>query len=118
MTIGSVDAHAPTPASTQPQEGQSLEATLASMKAAQRKSGAPSYEDRLRSLERLERALLTRKGAIAEAISRDFGNRSRHESMVSEIFLVIGAIKHARATCATGWSRRSARRASCSAGED
>jgi len=95
MTTVSADAHAPTP--EQRQAGQSLEATLASMKDAQRKSGAPSYEDRLRSLERLERALLTRKGAIADAISRDFGNRSRHESMVSEIFLVVAAIKHARA---------------------
>jgi coniferyl-aldehyde dehydrogenase len=93
MTTATADAHAPTP--TQP--GPGLEATLASMKQAQRKSGAPSYEDRLRSLERLERALVTRKGAIADAISRDFGNRSRHESMVSEIFLVMGAIKHAKA---------------------
>jgi acyl-CoA reductase-like NAD-dependent aldehyde dehydrogenase len=67
------------------------------MKAAHRRSGAPSYEDRLASLEKLEQALLKKKSAIAEAISRDFGNRSRHESMVSEVFIVLGAIKHARA---------------------
>jgi coniferyl-aldehyde dehydrogenase len=75
----------------------SLEAQLARMKEAQRRSGAPSYDDRLRSLERLERAVITRKNAIADAISRDFGNRSRHESLVAEVFLVIGAIKHAKA---------------------
>ena len=57
----------------------------------------PSYEDRIKSFEKLEKALLARKNAIAEAISRDFGNRSKHESMVSEVFLVVGAIKHAKA---------------------
>jgi coniferyl-aldehyde dehydrogenase len=66
------------------------------MKEAQRKSGAPTYEERIASLEKLERALLTRKNAIADTISRDFGNRSRHESMVSEVFIVLGAIKHAK----------------------
>jgi coniferyl-aldehyde dehydrogenase len=70
---------------------------LRRMKDAQRKSGAPTYEERVASLEKLERALLARKGAIADAISRDFGNRSRHESMVSEVFIVLGAIKHAKA---------------------
>ncbi len=96
MTTVTADAHAPTPAGPT-SSATGLEATLARMKDAQRRGGAPSYEDRLRSLERLERALVTRKGAIADAISRDFGNRSRHESMVSEIFLVLGAIKHVRA---------------------
>ena len=67
------------------------------MKEAQRKSGAPTYEERIASLEKLERALVTRKNAIAEAISRDFGNRSRHESLVSEVFIVLGAIKHTKA---------------------
>jgi len=66
------------------------------MKEAQRKSGAPTFEDRIASLEKLERALLARKNAIAEAISRDFGSRSRHESMVSEVFIVLGAIKYAK----------------------
>ncbi len=93
MTTVTADAHSPTPA----EAGSDLQATLAGMKDAQRRGGAPSYEDRLRTLEKLERALLARKGAIADAISRDFGNRSRHESMVAEIFLVIAAIKHARA---------------------
>ena len=70
--------------------------TLRRMKEAQRKSGAPTYEERIASLEKLEKALVARKGAIAEAISRDFGNRSRHESLVAEVFIVVGAIKHAK----------------------
>jgi coniferyl-aldehyde dehydrogenase len=70
---------------------------LRSMQDAQRKKGAPSYDERIESLERLERALLARKEAVADAISRDFGGRSRHETMLAEVFLVLGAIKHARA---------------------
>ncbi len=95
MTNAAAAAHAPTP--HEPATAQTLEATLSRMKAAQRKSGAPRYEERLASLEKLERALLARKSAIADTISRDFGNRSRHESMVSEVFIVLAAIKHARA---------------------
>jgi coniferyl-aldehyde dehydrogenase len=70
--------------------------TLRRMKDAQRKSGAPTYEERIATLEKLERAVVKRKTAIAEAISRDFGNRSRHESMVAEVFIVLGAIKHTK----------------------
>jgi acyl-CoA reductase-like NAD-dependent aldehyde dehydrogenase len=95
MTNAAPSSHEPT--STDRQEASSLDAILTRMKAAHRRSGAPSYEDRLASLEKLEQALLKKKSAIAEAISRDFGNRSRHESMVSEVFIVLGAIKHARA---------------------
>jgi acyl-CoA reductase-like NAD-dependent aldehyde dehydrogenase len=42
------------------------------------------------------RATSARKDAIAEAISRDFGNPSRHESLMSEVFVVLGAIKHTK----------------------
>ncbi len=88
-------AHEPTESSER--SSSDLTATLRRMKDAQRRSGAPPYEDRIRSLEKLERVLAARKNAIVEAISRDFGNRSKHESLVSEIFLVQGAIKHAKA---------------------
>jgi acyl-CoA reductase-like NAD-dependent aldehyde dehydrogenase len=72
-------------------------ALLRRMQEAQRKAGAPVYDDRVASLEKLERTLLARKDAVADAISRDFGSRSRHETMMTEVFLVLGAIKHARA---------------------
>jgi coniferyl-aldehyde dehydrogenase len=67
------------------------------MKERARKNGAPTYDERIASLEKLERALLARKGAIAAAISRDFGNRSKHETLVAEVFIVLGAIKHTKA---------------------
>jgi coniferyl-aldehyde dehydrogenase len=70
---------------------------LARMREAQRKSGAPTYDERIDRLEKLERAVTTRKSAIADAISRDFGSRSRHETMLAEVFMVLSAIKHAKA---------------------
>ena len=76
---------------------ESLGATLAKMKERARKNGAPTYDERIASLEKLERALLARKGGIADAISRDFGNRSKHETLVAEVFIVLGAIRHTKA---------------------
>jgi len=73
-----------------------LRAMLARMKDSQRKHGAPSSDERVRALGRLERALIGRKDAIAAAISRDFGNRSTHETLVGEIFVVRNAIEHAK----------------------
>ncbi|HXN32640.1 MAG TPA: coniferyl aldehyde dehydrogenase, partial [Polyangiaceae bacterium] len=61
------------------------------------KRGAPSCDERIRALDRLERALLGRKRAIAAAISRDFGNRSIHETLAGEVFVVRSAIAHAKA---------------------
>ena len=73
-----------------------LRATLRRMQAAQRARKAPTYEQRLGHLERLEETLLKRKDAIADAISRDYGNRSRHESFVAEIFITLQAIRHTK----------------------
>ena len=53
--------------------------------------------------------------AIAQAIARDFGNRSKHETFVAEIFVLLGEIRHAKAAPARlDGARRSARRASSS----
>ena len=81
-----------------------LAATVARMKAAQRKHGTPSRELRIRALDRLEHALVGRKMAIAAAISRDFGNRSIHETLGGEIFVVRSAIEYAKANL-DAWMR-------------
>jgi coniferyl-aldehyde dehydrogenase len=74
-----------------------LRQTLARMKDAQRRRGAPSHDERIESLERLEKAVVGRKDAIAAAVSRDFGHRSTHETWAGEVLLVKGAIQHAKA---------------------
>src|SRR5262249_4202937 len=88
---------AATHVSSVPAATDDLRTLLVRMQEAQRRAGAPSHDARLASLEKLEKALVARKNAIADAISRDFGNRSRHESLMAELFLVLGAIKHASA---------------------
>ena len=86
---------APKKAAT-PEKELSMQETLTRMKTAFRKVGAPSYEQRLHALDRLEKLILGHKHDIAKAISEDFGNRSKHESLVAEVFITHGAIKHAR----------------------
>ncbi len=60
------------------------------------RQGAPSYEQRLASLDRLKRAILAFRDDIAKAVSEDFGNRSWHETMVAEVMTSLDTVKHAR----------------------
>ena len=69
---------------------------LARMKAAARVTNPPSYEERVQRLEKLEATLLKRKGAIADAVHKDFGGRSRHESLLAEVYVTVAALRHAR----------------------
>ncbi len=73
-----------------------LSSLLATMKAAQRKSGSPDYDTRMVHLGKLERAVIARKHDIAKAVGMDFGGRSKHESLVAEVMIVVNAIKYAR----------------------
>jgi coniferyl-aldehyde dehydrogenase len=65
---------------------------LARMKQAQGRRGTTAYEKRILSLAQLERAVVDRKSSIAAALSRDFGNRSSHETM-AEVFTLVSAIR-------------------------
>jgi len=56
----------------------------------------PAYEMRLSRLKRLEKLLEDHQDALAEAISRDFGHRSRHETLVAEVLVCLAAIRHMR----------------------
>lgn len=51
---------------------------------------------RTERLNRLEALLRTHGEALAEAISRDFGHRSRHETQLLELFPALEGIKHSR----------------------
>src|SRR5438067_2220081 len=73
---------------------------LALLCAAQRQAflreGPPDYTKRLENLNKLLSLTLANEERIADAISRDFGHRSRFETALGEIFVVIAGIKHAR----------------------
>src|SRR5271166_172227 len=83
-------------APAQPAGVEALPRVLAAMKAAARQAGIPTYDERVASLDKLERALLKNKDGIAKAIASDFGHRSRHETFVADVFVVLGSIKHTR----------------------
>ncbi len=74
----------------------SLESILAAQKSAFRLDPYPSCRDRRERLERLERMLLDSEDAIARALEADFGGRSKQEVLFSELFVSLGAVRHAR----------------------
>jgi|GEM_PF-4068597 coniferyl-aldehyde dehydrogenase len=45
------------------------------------KAAPPSLEERKTRLKRLRAAVLAHRREVAEAVSADFGHRSRHDSM-------------------------------------
>jgi len=63
---------------------------------AMRRDGAPTYQQRMDTLQTLQDWLVNNQDRIAQAISRDFGNRSAYESLIAEVFTVINEIKDAR----------------------
>jgi acyl-CoA reductase-like NAD-dependent aldehyde dehydrogenase len=71
-----------------------LDTAFARMHRASRTQPAPTYEQRRGRLRRLLEAVRDRQEEIADAISRDFGGRSRHESKLADVFPVVSAIKH------------------------
>lgn len=55
-----------------------------------------SYEQRYENLKKLETLLSDNRQQIAEAISKDFGNRSIHETKFLELFGSIDGLKYCR----------------------
>ncbi len=69
---------------------------LQEQRAAQRREGPPSARIRIERLYELEDMVRKRADAFADAISADFGNRSRFETSLLEIAVLISGIRHAR----------------------
>lgn len=81
-----------------------LRATLERQRAAFLQAGAPSLAQRRADLAKLKAAIKDKAESIAEAISADFGSRSRHESLLAEIFTTLAGIRHT-ARHLSGWMR-------------
>jgi len=108
-----IQAHEPVShakASRAKNEDLDLAATLVRLKSAHRRDGAPTHAARITHLNALERALILRKDALADAISRDFGNRSKHETIAAEVFVVVSEIRFARSNLRE-WMRTESREA-------
>ncbi|WKA30406.1 aldehyde dehydrogenase family protein [Bradyrhizobium roseum] len=70
----------------------SVEDGYESLKAAHRISGGLTIADRMEILGTLRSSLLDRAEAYATAVSADFRYRSRHETLLTEISVVVSAI--------------------------
>jgi coniferyl-aldehyde dehydrogenase len=73
-----------------------LAATLARQRAAFMAAPFPTAGQRRDNLKKLEAMVKRNQVAIADAISADFGNRSRPETVLSEILGTLGAAAHSR----------------------
>jgi coniferyl-aldehyde dehydrogenase len=60
-----------------------------------RSEPAPTHAQRLDRLARLRAAISENEAGFEQAISADFGHRSRTETAIAEIMMVLGEIKHA-----------------------
>ena len=73
-----------------------LSTVFLAQQAAYARERDPSLAQRLARLARLRQLLSERETALADAISADFGHRSRHETVIAETFIVRSAIAHTR----------------------
>lgn len=71
-----------------------LDAALALQRAAYLLHPVPTLAERKRDLQTLQRFIGEHKEALCEAISADYGNRSRHETLLAEIFPATDGIAH------------------------
>jgi coniferyl-aldehyde dehydrogenase len=71
-----------------------LSAILERQREAFLRDGPPSLERRRADLAKLRRAIKNSAERIADVISADFGNRSRQESLLAEVFATRAAIRY------------------------
>ena len=69
---------------------------LARLREAHRRKGPPDEAERLRWLSRIEKLLITNRERIADAVSADFGNRSKYETLLAEIFVTVSYIRYVK----------------------
>lgn len=75
---------------------QELDRLFALQKAAYAAAPHPSYEERIANLDRLISVAENNEEAFIEAINADFGNRSRHETIIAEIVISVSGAKAAK----------------------
>ncbi len=64
--------------------------TLNRQKASFKRRGAPTCDQRKEHLTRLQKAVIQYKDQLVEAAQSDFGHRSPHETLASEVLAVAG----------------------------
>jgi hypothetical protein len=62
----------------------------------------PSWPSARPTCARCSASCARTRNALCDAISADYGHRSRHETLLAEIFPALDGIDHASSTCAAG----------------
>ncbi|MBK7520085.1 MAG: coniferyl aldehyde dehydrogenase [Gammaproteobacteria bacterium] len=78
----------------QPATRTELESALKLQREAYLAHPVPGLAERRADLQALQRFVRENKEAIITAISADYGNRSRHETLFAEIFTAIDGVNH------------------------
>ena len=73
---------------------QALNSALALQRRAYLAHPVPTLAERRADLRTLQRFVREHKPALIDAISADYGHRSRHETLLAEIFPVLDGIEH------------------------
>ena len=73
-----------------------LQAALELQRRACARNPVPSYAERRADLAALRRFIIENREALIEAVNRDYGSRSRHETLFAELVPVLDGIRHAR----------------------
>jgi coniferyl-aldehyde dehydrogenase len=73
-----------------------LQAALELQRRACARDPVPSYEERRADLAALRRFIVENREALIDAVNRDYGTRSRHETLFAELAPVLDGIRHAR----------------------
>lgn len=71
-----------------------LKETFDAQKSAFYAHPAPTYEHRMANLAKLKRMVADNKERIVATIVADFGHKSRHETMMAEIFTTLNNLKY------------------------
>ncbi|MGO8953205.1 MAG: coniferyl aldehyde dehydrogenase [Rhodomicrobium sp.] len=74
--------------------GPQLSDILSHQRQAFLREGPPPYAERRADIVKLRDAVKNEAEAIASAISADFGNRSRHETLLADVWPVIASARH------------------------
>jgi len=73
---------------------QELDATLKLQRAAYLTHPIPSLDERRADLRKLQAFLRENKAGLLAAVNADYGNRSPHETLFTELFPAIDAVNH------------------------
>jgi coniferyl-aldehyde dehydrogenase len=86
-----------------------LQSVLAKQRAAHLKDGPPSAEKRIEWLDRAIGIVVGHKEAICDALREDFGHRSVHATLLTDVSGSIGPLKYAKEHL-RGWMRKERRK--------